>query len=140
MGCPFGSSGEGLHPPGHPPQPSFGNLSSPDTRQVIHDFVSELEVRSADDPKAAEQVVQERAGRQTAFLKRSRGEVVPNASLRPKTMYRKSALQWISALNNQVALVNETQEWEMMIFLFVSIAFPELRLLSETRSNRVPLS
>lgn len=58
-----------------------------------------------DGPIAMAQVAEERAGRQRAYLMRSRGEVVPNSSLRPKKMYRRSALQWLAALHNQVTLV-----------------------------------
>lgn len=73
---------------------------------MIDDFGSEMAFRQAQGGETAkEEVASERVARQKAYMERARGEVVPNKSLRPKKMHRRSALQWLVALHNQALLV-----------------------------------
>lgn len=75
-----------------PPQP---------TREVIADFIPEADMRETmDGVDGRQQANDESAARQRLFLKRAGDPGHPD--LRPRKRHRKSAYQWLVAVDNQV--------------------------------------
>lgn len=91
-------------PPGFPnahprPLPLHSVVRSP---QVVADFVSELDMVEGQTKQSLNDAIRQRMQRQANFLKRKHGSHIASTDIRPRKKHRKSALQWLLSLDNQV--------------------------------------